>query len=83
METTSFTALVRAMRHAQQTYFKDRNRASLIAAKEAERAVDTALVVLPDNRPGILSAAGTETRATKRRDLLPSLVCRPPRTASL
>ncbi|PJH76200.1 MAG: hypothetical protein CO064_02570 [Anaerolineae bacterium CG_4_9_14_0_8_um_filter_58_9] len=53
METTSFTALVRAMRQAQQTYFKDRNRASLIAAKEAERAVDTALVVLPDNRPGI------------------------------
>ena len=54
METTiSFTTLVRSMRQAQQAYFKDRGTTNLVTEMQAEKAVDEALAVLPDNRPGI------------------------------
>jgi hypothetical protein len=54
METTSsFTALVRKMRQAQKTYYKDLGTPNLVAAKQAESAIDKALQVVSDIRPGI------------------------------
>jgi hypothetical protein len=76
MNIQEFTKLVREMRRAQLDYYRDRTYGKLMAAKNLERQVDTALrvgVVMPSteitHEPTQLALAQVQPRTDEKLPL--------------